>query len=201
MHDCNYCGRILKHEYEKCPGCGGNSFKDRAYLGEEIIKTPPSGGYKINTNKYIIEIIINLIIVLVATMLLIITINNINEKTLILMVTFAILELAFLGGGLKLLISGIKETKRLKKLSQKGMLVKNMPYELVSIGFIKKKNEPKKEILRKIKVVFKNSDGVEIPLISDDKNNVEETAKNDDTADLLIDPNDYSNFYIDFEIY
>ena len=52
MYICNYCNRVLKQEYEKCPGCGGSSFKTKAFLGETIIKEPPKGGYKINTENY-----------------------------------------------------------------------------------------------------------------------------------------------------
>ena len=52
MHICNYCGRVLKHDYEKCPGCGSSSFKNKAYLGETIIKNPPKDGYKVNTSNY-----------------------------------------------------------------------------------------------------------------------------------------------------
>ena len=52
MYICNYCNRVLKEEYEKCPGCGGSSFKTKAFLGDVIIKEPPKGGYKLNTKNF-----------------------------------------------------------------------------------------------------------------------------------------------------
>ena len=45
MHICNYCNRVLKEDYETCPGCGGNSFKNKAFIGDIVIKDPPKDGY------------------------------------------------------------------------------------------------------------------------------------------------------------
>lgn len=200
MHICNYCGRVLKHDYEKCPGCGGSSFKNKAYLGEEIIKTPPKGGYKIDINDYVREIIKNLIIVFVATLFLTITIIKLLPL-LILFICLAIIELAFLFGGLKFAIEEFIALKRLKRISKTGMLVKNIPYEVVETNIVTNIFAKEKKTFKRIKIIFKNSAGVRIPLVSELKSNIEDMMKIDDTVDLLIDPTDYSNFYIDFEIY
>ena len=51
-----------------------------------------------------------------------------------------------------------------------------------------------------MKVTYENANGVKIPLVSDIKYSSSDVP-NKDTVDLLIDPNDYSKFYIDYEIY
>lgn len=51
-----------------------------------------------------------------------------------------------------------------------------------------------------MQVEYENASGQIIPLKSEAKyNNV--LSDKDGTVDLLIDPNDYSNFFIDIEIY
>ena len=52
MYVCEYCGRHLKNKYDKCPACGGASFRKIQNVGEEIIKEPPKDGYKINLKNY-----------------------------------------------------------------------------------------------------------------------------------------------------
>jgi hypothetical protein len=103
----------------------------------------------------------------------------------------------FLGLGIYNMLYVKKETKnKIKKanyLAQHGWLVKNLPYTL----------EYNQKLLSNntvcIHLTYENSNGSKIPLVSEPK------ASNGNipykTADLLIDPDDYSNFFIDFEIY
>lgn len=77
------------------------------------------------------------------------------------------------------------QIERIKNLARKGWLVKNMPYT-VKDG--------------RIKVVFKNSNGVDIPLLSALEYDIKMSRERDKTVDLLIDPNDYSNYFIDYKI-
>jgi hypothetical protein len=84
---------------------------------------------------------------------------------------------------------------RVNKLAKEGMLIKNMPYELVESG-----NIIMGKPIYSIKVDFKFENGTVIPLISNPKFDGIDRDKNN-SADLLIDKKDYSNYYIDFEIY
>lgn len=85
--------------------------------------------------------------------------------------------------------------KRLQKLAIEGVLVKNMPYKLVKSGTVINGNP-----IYCMQVEYENASGQIIPLKSEAKyNNV--LSDKDGTVDLLIDPNDYSNFFIDIEIY
>ena len=201
MYICNYCNRVLKQEYEKCPGCGSSSFKTKAFLGETIIKEPPKGGYKINIENYkkskkyvsiliIIGIVLIVIPILFALPFLLLGIGEI--------LLFAPVELII---GLVLIGVGINNKRKIQKsitkankLAKHGMLVKGIPYKEVDTGtFVGDKH------FKCIEVKFKNSAGVEIPLYSETKYDAD--IKNPETVDLLIDPNDYSNYFIDYEIY
>ncbi len=87
------------------------------------------------------------------------------------------------------------EIVRVNKLAKEGMLIKNMPYELVESG-----NVIMGKPIYCIKVDFKFENGTIVPLTSNPKyDGVDRDTNN--SADLLIDKNDYSNYYIDFEIY
>ena len=103
--------------------------------------------------------------------------------------------------GLIIIVSGAiykknskKNIKRVKKLSEKGLLVKGLEYEVINTGTM---------IMGKyykcLKIVYKNSAGVEIPLYSETKYDIDK--KKYKTVDLLIDKDDYSNYFIDYEIY
>ena len=84
---------------------------------------------------------------------------------------------------------------RVKKLAKEGFLVKNMPYKLVPSGTVINGQQ-----VCCIQVEYENSFGQKIPLKSEPKYNNRLNDKNG-TVDLLIDPNDYSNYYIDLEIF
>ena len=91
------------------------------------------------------------------------------------------------------------ELKRLEKLSKIGTLIKALPFEYVNTGTIIN-GVPYKCI----KVVYKNSNNIEIPIYSETKYDYYDKSKNkkdNETVDLLIDLEDYSNYFIDYEIY
>ena len=74
------------------------------------------------------------------------------------------------------------------------MLIKNLDYELITIGA---------SVLEpdyKIRVFYKNQSGIKVPFVSNIKYKTALTGSSG-TADLLVNPNDYSEFYIDFEIF
>ena len=209
MYKCNYCGRILKQEHEKCPGCGGSSFETKMDIGENIIKEPPKGGYKINTiiyedalkkaKKIIIAGVCTILspVIIFGIVLLLIVLVAFTESSLVsLLLSFFVLLLfssfLIIIIGIGLVIFGVhcrkkmkNQIERIKNLARKGWLVKNMPYT-VKDG--------------RIKVVFKNSNGVDIPLLSALEYDIKMSRERDKTVDLLIDPNDYSNYFIDYKI-
>ena len=75
------------------------------------------------------------------------------------------------------------------KLIKKGMLIKNVKYELVPDENNSKYN--------RIKVNYESKDGVKLNLISSQCINF---TPLDDTVDILIDKTNLNNYYIDFEI-
>ena len=190
MHVCNYCKRVLKDDYEKCPGCGGSDFSNKSYLGEVVIDTPPKDGYKLNIDNYKrsirnanIAIIIG-IIVLIGLMIMFFPF----------IITPSILGIIIIAIASKSKKDTKRNLERVKKLANKGLLVKGLDYQLVNTGTM-----IAGKYYKCIQVNFKNSAGVEIPLYSETKFDVEN--KKFKTVDLLIDPDDYSNFFIDYEIY
>ena len=87
---------------------------------------------------------------------------------------------------------GIREyidLSKSNKLIKKGMLIKNVKYELVSDDNNSKYN--------RIKVNYVSKDGVKLDLISSQCINF---TPLDDTVDILIDKTNFNNYYIDFEI-
>ena len=201
MYICNYCNRVLKQEYEKCPGCGGSSFKTKAFLGETIIKEPPKGGYKINTENFKKSLKIANIFVIIGLVLIIQPILF-TLPFLFLGFTDALMFIPFEGTiGLIMFLIAYSNKKKLKKslkralkLAKTGMLVKGMKYKEINTGTM-----VAGKYYKCIEVKFTNSAGVEIPLYSETKYDAE--IKNPETVDLLIDPDDYSNYFIDYEIY
>jgi RNA polymerase subunit RPABC4/transcription elongation factor Spt4 len=216
MQICNYCGRNLKKEYDTCPGCGSTSFKKTNDFGEKVIKTPPKGGYIINTNNFKKSDKTGKIIILVGWVLLIFSIFTelpfifgsllAGQEDILFGLTFSITSLAatipFIIISIVAIIIGKNMRKkakeninRVEKLAKEGILVKNMPYELVSSGTIIN-GQP----IYCIQVEYENASNQKIPLRSEAKYDNKIANKNG-TADLLIDPNDYSNYFIDIEIY
>lgn len=201
MYICNYCNRVLKQEYEKCPGCGGSSFKTKAFLGETIIKEPPKGGYKINVGNYKkslrtanIFVIIGVVLI-IAPLIFLLPFLLLGFGEALLFAPFeAVIGIIMLCVALSSKRKIKKSMNKANKLAKVGMLVKGMQYKEINTGtFVGTK------YYKCIEVKFKNSAGVEIPLYSETKYDAD--IKNPETVDLLIDPNDYSNYFIDYEIY
>ena len=190
MYVCNYCKRVLKDEYEKCPGCGGSSFKTKSYLGEVIISDPPKDGYKININNYVRKIR-NLNIAIFITIIVTILLVILFFPFIIMPNLFGILFIIFF---IKKKKESKNDIKRINKLCKKGILVKGMKYKVVNTGTMVAGH-----YYKCIEVNYKNANGIEIPLYSETKYDIEKYKK--DTVDLLIDPDDYSNYFIDYEIY
>ena len=213
---CNYCGRNFKNDYSTCPGCGSTTFQRINDFGEKVIKKPPEGGYIINVDNYekskkianIFKWVGWIILIFMVAFDLPFLLGGIlvGQEDFMFGLTFSIISLTisipfFIVSIVFIFISKSMKKKaqenilRVKKLAKEGFLVKNMPYNLVSSGTVIN-NQP----VYCIQVEYENTFGQIIPLKSEPKYNNRLNDKNG-TVDLLIDPNDYSNYYIDLEIY
>ena len=213
---CNYCGRNLKNDYNTCPGCGSTFFQRISDFGEKVIKKPPEGGYIINVDNYekskkFANIFMwigwgSLIFIIMFDLPFLLGGILVGQEDIIFGLTFSITSLAVtipfvIVSIIFIFISKSMKNKaqenilRVKKLAMEGFLVKNMPYKLVSSGTVIN-NQP----IYCIQVEYENPSGQKISLQSEPRYNNKLSDKNG-TVDLLIDPNDYSNYYIDLEIY
>lgn len=201
MYICNYCNSILKEHYEKCPNCGGTSFSTKSYLGEIIIKEPPKDGYHLNKQHFIKEKKNNNIFLFLGIGFILF--GLISCLPFLIFSIFAYLAgvvVTSFVGFLLIIVSNPKrkrlknQIKKLDKLSKKGILVKKLPYEIVNTGTM-----VFGKYYKCIRVDYKNSQGISIPLFSETKYDIEN--HDIESVDLLIDPDDYSNYFIDYEIY
>ena len=212
---CNYCGRNLKNHYDACPGCGSTSFHTTSYVGEVVIKSPPKGGYHIKNDNFTkakkfgaifkwVGIAIIIFMILTFIPFFVAGLFTMNEDfgfglSFILLplcssIIFIIVGIGFYIGGVKYQKNVGKDMEKIQKLAKTGTLIKNIPYELTPSNI-----QVNGRDIYCLKILYKNASGSEIPLISEPKYN-NALGDKDGTCDLLIDPNDYSNYYIDLEI-
>jgi len=199
MLKCKYCGRYFKGKQETCLGCGAASFEEAEFKYDLVITTPPKGGYKIMKEQYITKKVLSHRLIVIGIILIIqfvffdilyhlnhfnFTFKDFIEIVLLVLVFSSV----FIIPGILILNENNKKIKRIKKLAENGILIKNLEY----------KYEKNRDF---ITVMYKTKKGVEIPIttkINRDCNDLENEDKN---IDLLIDPTDYTNYYIDYEIY
>lgn len=210
MFKCNYCGRFFKHSFESCPGCGAASFKKIMEMDNMVIEKPPEGGYKINIQNYKTKKLIYLLWIFFITIILFSMVGDligdaIEEGFTLIKATLGVLFefFPFILIGLIIiifLVSSIlnvnKKIKGLEKLKHNGLLIKNLKFDCVQ----DKTKIFSKEPIYALRVIYKNANGIAIPLTSETKYNKKITKK-DKTVDLLIDIDDITNYHIDFEIY
>jgi hypothetical protein len=216
MYTCDYCGRYLKKKYDTCPGCGGDKFTKLAGYSTQIIIVPPAGGYKIKFDNYKIErsqfslpkwI---MIIVLIMTILFILGFFICGiifwNKDKVISIAFISMSIFFIFSETKqyrLFIKKVKtgeksindNMKKIATLKNKGWLIKNVPYEVKEIQ--SKSSVSKVYYLH---VIYEIEKGHTLSLKSEPKH-LGALGRENGTVDVLIDPDDYSNYYIDFEIY
>ncbi len=213
---CNYCGRNFKNEFNTCPGCGSTTFNRVSDFGEKVIKKPPEGGYVINVDNFekskkmanIVKWIGWGLLIFMITFDLPFLLGGIlagqedllfgltfSITSLVVTIPFVIISIVLISISKSMKKKAQENILRVKKLAKEGVLVKNMPYKLVSSGTVIN-NQP----IYCIQVEYENSSGQKIPLKSEPRYNNKLSNKNG-TVDLLIDPDDYSNYYIDLEIY
>ena len=213
---CNYCGRNLKNKYEVCPGCGSNSFRNISIAEAYEINKPPEDGYKIKVESYEKSIKTSKIMkkACIASIILLILfdlpfvlggIMSMRDDAMFGMSFIAIsvggssflyaIAIALLIYSSKMKKEALNNIGRVKKLAKTGLLIKRLPYELVPTGTIINGTP-----IYCIEIQYESKSGKTITLKSEPKySNI--LGDEDGTADLLIDPDDFSNYYIDFEIY
>ncbi len=215
MYRCEYCNRYLKKKYDKCPACGSTTFKKMQNYDEMVIKTPPKDGYILNLENYKLErkdhkvgmmigfYILGFILLFCIPFILIPLLGGFDLISLV----FVIFGLLFLIEGFsvsKMFFNKSKEIRnkadksidKVEELSKHGMLIKNLKYTIKPVD--KKINGQK--TIYKIRVIYEIEKGRTMCFDSEPKY-LSALGRDDGTVDLLIDPNDYSNYFIDFEIY
>lgn len=217
MYICEYCGRYLKKKYEKCPACGSTTFKKVQSIGEIVIKDAPKDGYKVNLKNYKYEkkfshpgIYIGLFIIMFGLVFCISFASVGFDATsagfiggylfigfaIFTAVVLAISAFEFFHKSGKMAGKSNEQMDKIKYLSKHGMLIKNLKYTI----------EPVKETIRgdmttyRIRVIYEIEKGKTKCFESEPKY-LTALGRDDGTVDLLVDPKDYSNYFIDFEIY
>ncbi len=215
MYRCKYCNRHLKKKYDKCPACGSNSFEKINNIGQYVIKTPPKDGYKVNIENYKIEKKPGKIILLIGIFILFYILGfsstfiffSSDEELDIFNIVFVLFGLIFLIVGFKTFYDFYKESKKItnpvnrnikkaKELSKNGILIKNLNYKIKPVD--KRIKGPL--TVYKIQVLYEVEKGKTKCFESEPKY-LTALGRDDVIVDLLLDPNDYNNYFIDFEIY
>ena len=110
---------------------------------------------------------------------------------------FFIIPGVFFLAGIAVIYSGFKQLLTLGRLEQNGRLIRNLPYEIRSVTSGSSKNRSTDQHLV---VMYQLSNGKSVELVSTKPFSNKELAQGHKTAELLIDPDDIDNFYIDFKI-
>jgi len=106
--------------------------------------------------------------------------------------------LGFVVAPILLFIEARKKSKRFKRLEQKGHLYKDQKYTLEYVDVDENPEEVSQDSEMKNFVVRLALNGAELKLIGRQVSGREELTK--DTVDVLIDPDDPKNYFIDFNI-
>lgn len=205
MQICNYCGRNLRKKYDYCPGCNSNSFTFKPGPNDQyVITTPPQDGYHLNYELYreffgetnwiaVTGGIIGFFSLMSITFLITgASISIVLDILTVLIGTPIAITLCAIGFAKT--NKARNELARKERLSKTGMLVKNIPYQLIQI------NSPVTHGIAEIaQVIYDAPNGQRLSYTSDPRLNIR-TYDFDGKVDLLIDPTDYSNYYIDVEI-
>ncbi len=107
---------------------------------------------------------------------------------------FAGVGILILGIGIFMLIKNKKAFKKAKLLTTNGKLIKGLPYYLEGTNTYINGQQ-----VQKLVVDYEAPNGLTVHLVGNSRYDMK-TSDNDGLVDLLIDPNDLSNYYIDFDI-
>lgn len=96
--------------------------------------------------------------------------------------------------GIVMIVKAVKQTKKAKYLAKNGKLIKGIPYKMEPTGTVING----RQVLRI--VIDYNAPNGEILHLKGYPRYDYKSEDTDGLVDLLIDPNDYNNYFIDFEI-
>ena len=99
-----------------------------------------------------------------------------------------------LGIGVFMLIKNKKAYKKAKYLAANGKLIKGLPYSLEGTNTYINGQQ-----VQKLVVDYEAPNGLTVHLVGNSRYDMK-TSDDDGLVDLLIDPNDLNNYYIDFDI-
>ena len=215
MFICEYCGRHLKKKYDNCPACGGTNFKKVQNIGEVRITEPPKDGYQVNLINFKEEkkshwgstfLLLWTLVFAYSFLLGIVSFFKAFDGLEAIIIPAIFIGVAcisiipiiklFFKNSKQIISTSNKDIKRIKYLSKNGMLIKNLKYKIKPV---KNQIQGNKTIYR-IQVIYEIEKGKTMNFESEPKY-LTALGRDDGTVDLLIDPNDYSNYFIDFEIY
>lgn len=118
-----------------------------------------------------------------------------DKQSSILFLIFIILPVIFIIIGGVILIANIKKIKALKQLAINGTLIKGIPYELVNTNI-----SVNGRTLQAISINYKFPTGSVRNIKSLPLYKLKMSDLDSGLCDLLYDPSNYDNYYIDFEI-
>ena len=204
MYQCIYCGNRTDDKNSPCKGCGSEEFKKYEEEKPTVITRVSQGGYTLKINydelnkeqkkklklffkMFIIVFILNIGVLIFARKYL----GAYIKIPLIMVGSCALISLLIMP---KLLNRyNVAKKSKYKYLANHGVLIKKLKYRVIHRDL---SNHNYKICF--LEVNYEDKDGNIIKLKShpfyDDK-------FPSDRVDLLIDPNDYTNYYIDFNIY
>ena len=204
MYQCIYCGNRTDDNNSPCSSCGSKDFKKYEPEKPTVIKKAPKDGYNLRINdeeydryrnekdKKLVKKIIT-ISSIISLILCYYTYKRTNNYMIpiviicIYLLMFAIIWFEILKRKKE------RENNKYKYLAHNGVLVKNLPYKVISRDL---PNHSYKICF--LKVTYEDENGEVLtfeshPFFNDDFQS--------DKVDLLYDPNDHSNYFIDFHIY
>ncbi len=205
MYQCIYCGNRTDDNNSPCTGCGSKDFKKYEPEKPTVITRPPQGGYtlKINNGEYnryreeqdkkkLKKVFIGMVIMFIIFVFYIYK-NTYSPMFPILLVMFGVILFTTILLAPKI-IKRFYERRNYKHdhLARNGILVKNLPYKVITRDFPNHNYkfctlEVKYEINGEMQTFMSH------PFFDDNFPK--------DKVDLLYDPDDLSNNYIDFNIY
>lgn len=202
MLKCNNCNRIYKKKYKLCPACNSTNFAELENQNNIVLKYDEYISIKKKTANEI-RIYIFSSVAIIGVITCIISFNPFISQMIksysrfgeysTFIYSFGLMMLNYFNAIIYMKIKK-KRISKLMDLAKKGVLVKNLNYEIVSY-----KNKTNKY---QIKISYMDELGAVKTLFSDVKKSTIRGLNNlTETADILIDPNDDKNYYIDFEIY
>lgn len=122
------------------------------------------------------------------------SISAFEDNGIITLLIWVLIPGAFIGMGISSIIKYKKKVKGYKYLEENGILIKGLSYQMVPSSM-----KVNRRRIMQIEIEYKKSNGDTIILHSEGRFD-NKVSDEDGEVDLLIDPNNEDNYYIDFNI-